>query len=79
MSYSFNLKVKSNKFIYFASFLIEINNYELKTHKKKSMLTTETIQKAWMKIVAYVPNSGKISTWMSKSNNINISSHNLKQ
>jgi hypothetical protein len=35
LSYSFNLKVKSNKFVYFVSFLIQINNYGLKIHKKK--------------------------------------------
>jgi len=78
LSYSFNLKVKSDKFVYFASFLIQINNYGLKIHKK-SMLTTKTIQKAWMKTITYVPNSGKISTWMSRNKVINIPSHNLKQ
>ena len=46
LSYSFNLKVKSTKFIYFPSFLIQINNCILKIYKKKSMLTAETIQKA---------------------------------
>jgi len=35
LSYSFNLKVKLTKFIYFSSFLIQINNYILKIHKKK--------------------------------------------
>jgi hypothetical protein len=45
LSYSFILKVKSDKFVYFVSFLIQINNYGLKIHKK-SMLTTKTIQKA---------------------------------
>jgi len=46
---------------------------------KKSMLTIKTIQKAWMKTITYVPNSGKISTWMSRNKVINIPSHNLKQ
>jgi hypothetical protein len=79
LSYSFNLKVKSTKFIYFSSFLIQINNYRLKIYKKKSMPTAETIQKAWMKTIAYAPNPGKISTWMSRNKVENISSHNLKQ
>jgi len=43
------------------------------------MPAIETIQKAWMKTVAYTPNQGKISTWMSRNKVENISSHNLKQ
>jgi len=46
LSYSFNLKVKLTKFIYFSSFLIQINNYILKIHKKKNMPIAEAIQKA---------------------------------
>ena len=80
LSYSFNPKVKSEKFVYFASFLIQINNYGLKIQKKKkTMLTTKTIQKAWMKTITYVLDFGKISTWMSRNKVKNIPSHNLKQ
>jgi hypothetical protein len=38
------------------------------------MPTAETIQKAWMKTIAYAPNPGKISTWMSRNKVENISS-----
>jgi len=35
LSHSFNLKVKSTKFIYFSSFFIQINNYRLKNSQKE--------------------------------------------
>jgi hypothetical protein len=42
----FYLKVKSTKFIYFASFLIQINNYGLKKSlKKKACLSQKPFKK----------------------------------
>jgi hypothetical protein len=43
------------------------------------MPIAKAIQKLEWKTIAYLPNSGKISTWMSKNKVRNISSHNLTQ
>jgi len=43
------------------------------------MFIAKTIQKAWMKTIDHVPNSGKTSIWMSRNKIENISSHNLKK